>query len=242
MAANIEATAGGAKTLSANPVLRLWQSSLGKKYIVALTGFLLFGFVIVHMLGNLQIFLGPDALNSYAKALKSNPVLLWGARLGLLAVALLHIVTTIRLTAENRAARPIRYSSGKPAVAASFASRTLIVSGLILLAFIIFHLAHFTLGLVDASYLAFRDVEGRHDVYTMVLEGFSNPLVSLFYIVAVGLLCLHLSHGVSSMFQSLGLRNKALTGGFDKFAKAVAAILFLGNCAIVIAAWAGLVR
>ncbi|MFN7948524.1 MAG: succinate dehydrogenase cytochrome b subunit [Blastocatellia bacterium] len=239
MAANIEVKQGA--SAQANLLVRFFQSSLGKKYVVAVTGFLLFGFVIVHMLGNLQIFLGPDAINAYAKFLKSTPELLWTVRLGLLVIVVLHIVTTVKLWQENRAARPVKYAQGKPP-AASLASRTLIVSGLIIFAFIIFHLAHFTVGLVDTNFLNYTDPLGRHNVYQMMIDGFSNPFVSVFYIVAMGLLCLHLSHGVKSLFQSLGLKNRAWDGAIDRFAKIAAAAIFIGNCAIVIAAWTGLVK
>ncbi|HWQ33653.1 MAG TPA: succinate dehydrogenase cytochrome b subunit [Blastocatellia bacterium] len=241
MAAKIEVKQSAAA--QANLLVRFFQSSLGKKYIVAITGFLLFGFVIVHMLGNLQFFLGPDAINAYAKFLKSTPELLWPARIGLLVIVILHIVTAVKLWQENRAARPVKYDTGKPP-AASFASRTLIVSGLIIFAFIVFHLAHFTVGLVNPALLELRDPKDplRHNVYQMMVDGFSNPWVSIFYIVAMGLLCLHLSHGVSSMFQSLGLKNRAWDGAIDRFAKVASAAIFIGNCAIVIAAWTGLVR
>ncbi len=227
-----------AATISIN----LLRSSLGKKYVMAVTGFLLFGFVIMHMLGNLQFFLGADSLNGYAKFLKSIPELLWPARIGLLGIVSLHIWTGVSLWVDNRAARPVKYGARKPPVAASLASRTLIISGVIIFSFIVFHLAHFTLGWVDPKLLNFTDTQGRHNVFQMVLDGFANPFVSIFYLVAMGLLCLHLSHGVSSLFQSLGLKSGAWDGAIDKFAKAASALIFLGNCAIVIAAWTGIVK
>jgi succinate dehydrogenase / fumarate reductase cytochrome b subunit len=241
MAAQVEAV----RPLSANPLVRLYQSSIGKKYIVAITGFLLFGFVVIHLLGNLQYFLGADKLNGYAQMLKANAGVLWLARLGLLGIVLLHIITAVKLWQENKAARPVKYGTGKAPVAASFASRTLIISGLIVLAFIVFHLAHFTMGLVDPELLRLSETANgveRHDVFRMVSAGFANPLISIFYIVAMGLLCLHLSHGVSSMFQSLGLKNHRWDKTFDLLAKTAAAVIFLGNCAIVIAAWLGIVK
>lgn len=239
MAANIEVKQG--TSAPANLLVRFFQSSLGKKYVVAVTGFLLFVFVVMHMLGNLQIFLGPNAINAYAAFLKSTPELLWPARIGLLVIVILHIGTTISLWRENRAARPVKYDRGKPP-ASSLAARTMIVSGLIIFAFIVFHLAHFTVGLVNPALLALRDPKGRHDVYQMMVDGFSHPFISTFYIVAMGLLCLHLGHGASSMFQSLGLKNRAWDGAIDKFAKIAAAAIFIGNCAIVIAVWTGLLR
>lgn len=226
---------------TAGLLLRIWHSSLGKKYVMAITGLGLFGFVIIHMLGNLQIYLGSEAINAYAKTLKSNPAILWGARGGLLAIVVLHIVSALQLVKLNRQARPVAYANPKP-IASSFAARTILVSGLIILAFIVFHLAHYTLGLVDPQLLELHDAQGRHDVYRMMIAGFSNPLVSIFYIVSTGLLCLHLSHGVSSTFQSLGLRSKKTFGFFDKLAKGAALLIFLGNCSIPVAILAGVIK
>jgi succinate dehydrogenase / fumarate reductase, cytochrome b subunit len=223
-------------------IARFFNSTLGKKYIMAITGFLLFGFVIVHMLGNLQIFAGPNAINEYAELLKSKAALLWGARLGLLAITVLHIVTAIQLVLRNRAARPVRYGMGAAPVGASLSSRTAAISGTIILAFIVFHLLHYTVGAIYPEYLALRDAQGRHDVFGMVIAGFSNPLVSVFYLVAMALLCLHLRHGVSSMFQSLGLKSGAYDAVIDRVALVASAAIFLGNCAIVIAVLAGLVK
>jgi succinate dehydrogenase / fumarate reductase cytochrome b subunit len=228
------ASAGSMSASSAGLLARLWQSSVGKKYVMALTGLGLYGFVIVHLLGNLQVFLGPLVINNYAHSLKANQVIVWGARLGLLAMTALHITAAIQLTQANRAARPMGYETGKP-VASTLAARTMVVSGLILLAFILFHLAHFTLGWINPAYLEFRDVMNHHDVRRMMIEGLSNPVAAIFYIVSMGLLLLHLSHGVSSLFQSLGVRSKKTVSVFDKLAKASALFLFIGNSAIVLA-------
>src|SRR5262247_2590963 len=126
-----------------NLLTGLFGSSLGKKYIMAITGLAMFGFVVVHMLGNLQVFLGPAAINDYGYFLQTKPELVWPARIALLLMLILHIWAAIKLSAENRAARPSGYGNYK-IVAASYASRTMFVSGLILLAFIIYHLLHFT--------------------------------------------------------------------------------------------------
>ena len=224
-----------------NIVARFFNSTLGKKYLMALTGFLLFGFVIVHLLGNLQIFLGPTAINEYAHFLKAKPAVLWGARSGLLVIALLHIVTAYQLVARNRAARPVKYSAGKAPVAASFTSRTTAISGTIVLVFIIFHLLHYTVGLIDPSLLRL-ELNQMHNVYGMMVQGFSNPFISAFYILAMALLCMHLAHGVGSMFQSLGVKNGAYDTIINRLAKVAAAVIFLGNCAIVIAVLVGLVK
>jgi succinate dehydrogenase / fumarate reductase cytochrome b subunit len=244
MRGNGGAMAASAQSLhhsTAGLLQRIWQSSLGKKYIMAITGLALFIFVIVHMAGNLQIFLGPDSINAYAKLLKSNLVLLWTIRTGLFLTVLLHITAASQLASANRRARPIAYTFKKP-VASTFANRTILLSGLILLAFIIFHLSHFTFGFVNPQYLHFEDPLRRHDVYRMMVTGFSNPIVSIFYILSMGILLLHLSHGVSSLFQSIGLRSKKIFGFLDKFARISALLIFLGNCAIPLAILAGIVK
>lgn len=222
-------------------LLLAYRSSLGKKYVMAVSGLLLFLFVIVHMLGNLQVYLGPEPMNNYAAFLKSKPSLLWAARTGLFILAVLHISSALQLAAENRAARPERYSEGKPI--ASFASRTIVVSGLILFAFVIYHLMHFTLGVTNPEYLQLRELTtGHHDVYRMVVLGFSNPWVTSFYILSMGLLCLHLSHGVASSFQSLGLRNNSNLRAVQRFARLAAVVIFVGNCSIPISILTGVVK
>jgi succinate dehydrogenase / fumarate reductase cytochrome b subunit len=220
---------------------RIFQSSLGKKYIMAITGMLLFLFVIGHMLGNLQIYLGREAINAYGHFLQSNLEILWPARIGLLVLAILHIITVIQLVRENRAARAVGYDDTKY-YGASFASQAMVFSGLIVLAFIVIHLLHFTIGVIQPEGLTFKDLEGRHDVYKMMVNGFSNPGISMIYIICMGLLCLHLSHGVSAMFQSLGWKKKAFANAIDNFAKISALIIFIGNCTIPVSILLGYVK
>ena len=222
-----------------NLLSRGYRSSLGKKYVMAITGFLLFLFVIVHMAGNLQVYLGREPMNAYAELLKSRPGLLWTARAGLFGIAVLHIISALQLAAENRAARPEPYAEGKPI--ASLASRTILLSGLIVFAFIVYHLMHFTFGVTNPEFMDLQDRD-RHDVYRMVVEAFRNPYVSAFYIISMGLLCLHLSHGMSSLFQSLGIRRKSTVAAFNSFARIAAIVIFIGNCSIPISILAGLVR
>lgn len=226
-----------------NILVRAYRSSLGKKYIMALSGLALFLFVIGHMAGNLQIFAGRDSINAYAKFLKSNPGLLWSARAGLLVLVIAHIITAVQLVSENREARPVAYEKGRP-TAASLASRTIFISGLIIFAFVVYHLLHFTFGVTDPEYLQLHDPTDplRHDVYGMMVQGFSNPVVSAFYIISMGLLCLHLSHGVSSMFQSLGIRNRSNLRAIHRVARIAAVIIFIGNVSIPIAILAGVVK
>src|SRR5438270_3692098 len=211
-------------------ITHIFDSSLGKKYIMAVTGFMLFLFVIGHLVGNLQIFLGPEAINRYGHFLQSNPELIWPARVVLLLMVGLHIWSAITLSRENKAARPVGYAEYHP-VASSYASRTMLMSGLIVLAFIIYHLLHFTaqvkyVNLTGQSFVDFMDPEKRHDIFKMMVVGFSNGWVSGFYIIAIGLLCLHLSHGVSSMFQSIGWKNAAYGPTLDKLARYGAVLIF----------------
>jgi succinate dehydrogenase / fumarate reductase cytochrome b subunit len=221
-------------------VVNIFTSSVGRKIIVAITGLGLFLFVIVHMLGNLQIFLGPGPINHYAEFLKSKPSLLWTARVVLLLIAALHITLGILLALENRRARPVRYSIGKPA-ASSLAARTILISGLMIFSFLMYHLLQFTLGVTNPEYLELRDVQGRHDVYAMMVQGFSHPWVSVFYVLSIALLCLHLSHGVSSTFQSLGIRRRTWLF-IDRLAKMAAILIFVGNTSIPLAVLTGVVR
>lgn len=226
-----------------NLFARIWNSSLGKKYIMAVTGCALFIFVIGHMVGNLQIFMGPEVLNHYGHFLQSNWEIKWPARIGLLVIVTLHIVSAIRLTAENRAARAERYVEYKP-VGSSYASRTMMMSGLIIAAFVIYHLLHYTLivpevNLTGQDFHTFKDAEGNHDIFRMVVVGFSNKIVSLFYIIAMALLCTHLSHGVSSMFQSLGWKKAYYKPLIDNGARLVAIAIFVGYVSIPVAVMLG---
>lgn len=229
-----------------NLISRTWGSSLGKKYIMAISGCALFSFVIGHLLGNLQVFLGPDVLNRYGHFLQTTPELIWPARIGLIVLAVLHIASAVALTAQNRAARPVNYAHYE-VVAASYASRTMMMSGLIVFVFVIYHLLHFTIQVPGINFTGhdFRvlhDAKHRHDIYAMMILGYKQPLVSLFYVVGIGLLCLHLSHGVSSMFQSMGWKNKAYGVFLDKFAILAALVIFLGYISIPAAVLFGLVK
>lgn len=214
------------------------NSTLGKKYLMAASGAGLFLFATGHMVGNLQMFLGAEALNRYAHFLQSLGELLWIIRFGLLGLILLHIWSALSLTLENKAARSMDYSHGKPPVAASLASRTMLGGGIIVALFVIFHILHYTvcttaLNFTGIDFANLTDPEtGYHDVYAMMIYGFGVWYVSLFYILAVGFLCLHLSHGASAMFQSLGLRNHAWWPILNKGAVIWSAVLFLGYAAI----------
>ena len=210
------------------------SSTIGTKILVAITGFLLVGFVIAHMLGNLQIYMGPDALNAYAQRLKDLGPLLWVVRLGLLGILAIHIVGIAKLTLRNRAARPLGYDN-KKALVSTFASRNMLMSGAILLAFIVYHLLHFTVGVTHPDHFQLLDDAGRHDVYSMVILGFRQPLVSLAYIAAMGLLGMHLGHGTASLFQTAGLNGGNRRAAFEGVSRLAAVVVVLGNISIPLA-------
>ncbi len=227
-----------------NIVQRFFHSSLGKKYVMALTGLALAMFVVGHLIGNLQLFLGREMINAYGHFLQTTPELIWPARVGLLACVALHIWSAVRLSAENRAARPIQYSQAYKPVAASYASRTMLMSGLIIAAFIVYHLLHFTaqmqaINLVGKDFHTLMDAKGRHDVFAMMILGFSNPIVSGFYMLAMTLLCLHLSHGLGALFQSLGLRNQSWSPVIERFGRRAAWIIWLGYISIPVSILCG---
>ncbi len=210
--------------------------------IVAVTGIVLIAFVIGHLLGNLQIFLGPDWVNSYAEHLRALGPLLWVIRIFLLVNVLLHISYTISLAIENRRARPVDYAK-RNYVKASFASRHMVVSGLVVFAFIIFHLLHFTARKFNPRFpLLQADPLNHNDVYSMMVYGFQNVYISAFYIIGLFLLTLHLTHGASSFFQSLGLNDKKLTPRLATACRILAWLIFVGYTSIPVAVLLQLVK
>jgi succinate dehydrogenase / fumarate reductase, cytochrome b subunit len=222
-----------------NAALAFSSSSIGKKWIVALTGLVLFLFVIGHMLGNLQVFLGAEAINHYGEILRFWPELLWVVRIVLLVSVILHIIFALRLVVENRRARPVQYEF-KNNVQSKLSTRLMSVTGTILLVFVVFHLMHFTTHNVRPEFHNYLDSKGRHDVFRMVVEGFSSPVTSFFYIIAMTLLCLHLTHGAWSWLQTLGLRTKKIAGESQQGARIVAALLAAGFIAVPVAVLSGL--
>ncbi|MFZ9963791.1 MAG: succinate dehydrogenase cytochrome b subunit [Terrimicrobiaceae bacterium] len=213
----------------------LWiNSSIGKKTIVAATGIALVAFVVGHLLGNLTIFLGPDAINSYGAKLQSLGPALWAIRFALLGILVAHIYFTMKLWQENKAARPQKYIASNPVGTTVFA-RTMRLSGLIVLAFVIFHLAHFTVRVVDPSFANMHtmlDGHEVHDVYKMVVAGFSNGPVVFIYIVGLFLLTFHLNHGLSSLFQTLGITNRRIRQNYEAASRVLAWALYVGYISI----------
>jgi succinate dehydrogenase / fumarate reductase, cytochrome b subunit len=213
-----------------------WQSTNGKKVVMAVTGCMMFLFVIGHMLGNLQMFESPARINAYSRFLHNLGEVLWLERGVMLLAIALHIIVTVQLALRSQAARPIGYSR-KQAINSSYASRTMYWSGPIVLAFIIFHLLQFTAGYIHPQS---QFIEG--DVYHNVVAGFQVWWVSLWYIFAVSLLGVHLSHGIWSMFQSVGLAHPRHTPLLKNAARAIAIVIVLGYISIPISVLLGFVK
>jgi succinate dehydrogenase / fumarate reductase, cytochrome b subunit len=213
-------------------IVRFWASTVGKKTVMAVTGIGLVAFVFLHMAGNLQMFLGADVMNRYAALLKTSMELLWVARLGLLTMAVLHIVAAYQLTMINRRARPEEYARREPQVS-TLASRTLRLGGVVLALFIVFHLLHFTTGDLHPQF-------SPHGVYGNVILGFRVWWVSLFYIVAMAALGLHLYHGAWAGFRTLGLAKASPTPIQRKLALAVAVVVWAGFTVIPVAVMLGI--
>jgi succinate dehydrogenase / fumarate reductase cytochrome b subunit len=212
-----------------------------KKFLMAVSGAVLVGFVVAHLAGNLQIFLGQEAINRYGNFLQNTMELLWPARLFLLAMIGVHIVTSIQLTRQANAARPIPYAN-KDYIKATLASRTMMYSGFIILGFIVYHLLDFTFLKVHPQYGQLVDAKGRHDIYSMMILSFQQPLICAAYIVPIFFLCFHLSHGLSSMFQSLGLNTLKTRPMLSCGGALVAWMIFAGYALIPLACLLGWVK
>ena len=210
----------------------LWTSLIGRKALMAATGFVLFVYVLVHMLGNLQAFEGAARLDHYAAQLRVYPSLLWAARAVLLVAVVVHVVAGLQLWAARREARPIAYHGWTPA-GSTPASRTMIWSGLLILGFVVYHLLDLTFGVANPD---FR----RGEVFHNVVVSFSRGAAVVFYVVAVAGLGFHLWHGLWSMFQSLGVSNRAFTPTIQRAAAALGALLAVGFSAVPLAVLFGL--
>ena len=217
---------------------------------MASTGLLLFLFVVGHLIGNLQVFLGPESINRYGAFLQSLQELLWPVRAVMLTLVTLHFWSASRLTLENRAARPVPYTTWNPTVA-SYASRTMFLGGLVIATFIVYHLLHYT-ALVKVGGADFSEAAGFkytlksgtevHNIFKMLIVGFNVKWVSCFYILSIFLLSVHLSHGVKAMFQSLGLKSKGYDKAIGCFAPAIATFIFLGYSSIPVAIMLGFLK
>jgi succinate dehydrogenase / fumarate reductase cytochrome b subunit len=223
--------------------LSLTNTTIGKKMVMAVSGLVLFGFVIGHMLGNLQVFLGPDAINGYSHTLHTTPALLWGARSVLLVAIVAHASTAISLTRMNRAARPVAYAQKKD-IATDYAAKTMFWSGLTIALYVAYHLAHLTFGVTKG--LGYEhlplDAKGLPDVYHNIVHSFQVPWCTAIYVVAQGALSMHLYHGAWSLFQSLGLNHKRYNESIRSSAVAVAMAVCVGFLAVPLAVLFGAIK
>lgn len=218
-------------------LLRLFTTSIGSKQVMAVTGILLVLFVLVHMLGNLTVYQGPGAINAYGNWLQGHP-LLWVFRIGLLVIALVHVALALRVAYENRRARPGRYRVRR-SVQVGFAARTMLASGLVIVLFLVYHLAHLTAGVVGPP--SRSDPTGGIDIYANVVAGFSDPWIAWGYVGAVSLLGLHLHHAVRSLFQTLGVSHESWDGILDVLAPVLAGIITVGFASVPVAVQLGVI-
>lgn len=217
--------------------LSIFDASIGKKATVALSGLVLFGYVVGHMLGNLQVYFGAEALNGYARSLRASPILLWGVRTLLFVSVVAHVSASMSLVRETAVARPVAYRQ-KQSLATSYAARSMKYTGPLLFAFILYHLAHLTWpGVSMGAY-----PHAAHDVYANVVNGFRVPWVSAIYIVAQVLLGLHLYHGSWSLFQSLGLSHPRYNRWREALPRALALAVVVGNISMPVSVLAGIIR
>jgi succinate dehydrogenase / fumarate reductase cytochrome b subunit len=216
------------------------KSSIGEKTLMAVTGVFLLLFVIGHMLGNLQVFVGPEYLNAYAAKLQSLGPLLWAIRLFLLGTMAVHIWAAARVVRRSVSARPVKYAMQKD-IATNFAAKTMMVSGCLILVFVIYHILHFTSGNIDPiGAFAKAHIGEDVDVYGMVIDSFQHLPTTIIYSVAMILLCMHISHGASSLVQTLGLRSCSEKCR-DKIGPAFAGFLLIGNLSIPLSIYFGFI-
>ena len=211
-----------------NWLVRGLRTSVGTKYLMGGTGLLLLLFVIAHMIGNLQIFASPEAINSYAEMMQGLGPMLWVMRAGLLFVLLVHVRCAVKLTRDARTARPVTYEMKRP-IASTYASRTMFMSGMIILAFVVFHILHFTTGTLHADLYAAAHVDGHIHLHYMFVTSFQHAPTAVAYMLAMALLGIHLSHGVSSLFQSMGWMRPRYREFVRQTGLGITALIVIGN-------------
>jgi succinate dehydrogenase / fumarate reductase cytochrome b subunit len=221
-------------------LVRLLRTSIGRKLLVAVTGLAMGLFVIGHLLGNLLLFKGPEAFNGYADYLKGHP-LLWVSRIGLLVVLIVHVVTAMRLYRENRAARPQRYVVDAT-VEASFASRHMVFSGLLVLAFVVYHLLHLTVGVIEPDVFREMHAKSRPDVYGMVVHSFSSLWIAISYVVAMLLLGMHLIHGFLSFLRTVGVHHESYNALIRIVGPVLVIVIITGFCSIPLGVYLGVIQ
>ncbi len=212
----------------------LHRTTIGLKFIMALSGAALFGFIVSHLLGNLQLFIGPDAVNSYAAGLRKVPALLWVARIGLILAAIAHIGAAVKLMARNNTARPVSYKHKLSSKTTSYAARTMTWSGPIVLLYFVYHLMHLTFG-VGPNY-------DHHNVYNNIVYGFMDWRIASVYIVSNVLLGMHLYHGAWSWLQSIGANHPRYNAMRRTFAVALAGFITIGNVGLPLSVLTGMVE
>lgn len=218
--------------------MRLLSDSIGRKAVMAVTGLLMVLFVVGHLLGNSTVFFGPNALNGYAQKLHDLAAVVWITRLVMLTAVILHIAISIQITLENEAANPSKYAVDR-SLKATFASKSMIWTGLAIGVFIVYHLLHFTIRALPNMVLG-TDALNRFDVFAMVTDAFHKASISIIYVVAMVALFLHLSHGVQSLFQTLGLSNDKTQPAYGTGGKVLSTIFLIGYGAIPVLILIGL--
>lgn len=214
---------------------RKWvESSIGLKFLMAVSGIALVGFLVAHLAGNLLVFGEANAINLYAEKLRDFPAVLWALRIGLIGAVIVHIMSAFKLTQRNRAARPQAYAH-RAWQRTSFSSRYMMVSGSLVLVFIVYHLAHLTFRMTHPEFAVLT----TFDVRNMLLISFKSPLLTVFYCLCVILLMSHLSHGITSLFQSLGFRHRKYQAVIDGAGPAIAVVLSIGFLSIPLAIFLG---
>jgi len=217
-----------------------WSSTIGLKVAMAVSGLVLVGFVLQHMVGNLQVFAGRDVYNAYAEFMQGLGAIKWGARFFLLGMLVVHVGAAVALTKRNLGARPQRYAGLKSQRTSPYA-KTMAYTGAVVLAFIAYHLAHFTLGAVHTEHFGALDAQGRHDVYTNFVLSFQNPVIMVTYLVSTIAVAAHLAHATSSMFRTLGLSTGRLKQPIAMVGPAVGIAVALGNTAMPLACMMGII-
>lgn len=228
-------------------LLHFLRSTVFTKIVMAITGLLIIGFLVGHLLGNLLMFAGPEKINGYALGLKNLGPLLWVVRIAMITAFGLHIWSSIELASRNKTARPISYDT-KKSLKSTLASRTMLYSGLAILFFVIYHLLHYTFGIIQPNtfyaggYRMESTGETVHHVYNMVVAGFQNPFIALSYMIALAFMSAHVSHATSSAFQTLGVTNPTAKNITSKIGPALAGLFLVGYLSIPIGVLMGVIK
>lgn len=226
--------------MSASSTLRqAYRSTVGLKIVMAVTGLLLLLFVLQHLVGNLKVFGGQDAFNSYAEFMQGLGLIKWGARFGLLGLLAVHVASALKLRARNAAARPSRYAVSKPQ-ASTWYGRTMMVSGVLVLVYLTYHIAHFTGEVVNYQHLV--DAAGRRDIYTNFVRSLGNPAIASLYIAGNVALAFHLGHGASSMLRTLGWSQGRFRPALEKVGPALGLLVGAGNVSMPLACLLGIIH